>query len=204
MFNRIELLTARNAVMLVAAVALAAAHSPAAHAQGALALAPWLGVYAPSTKSFSSLDNAVKLHNSWAGGVRLSLWGKSSVGLEITAGYSPANLSVAGDTINKSQSSNVFLGGAKLMLGSGPASAGFGLFVGAGLGMVRRGDNVLDSQTSQTKYGGLADVGFHLGLGSALGLRADVEDYIYHPSTFDGDTSWQHDFVVSAGLAISF
>jgi hypothetical protein len=186
----------------VVCAGLTAAFQPLA-AQGSVTLTPWAGIYVPTSNEFSSVDNDIKRNNSFIGGARLTFWGNSPLGLEFTGGYSPANVEIAGGTINEDRKTNVFVGSAKLMLGISPASSGLGLYIGGGPALIRRGSDVTEEDESVTDWGGVVGAGVRFPMGQTLGLRIDVEDYLYN-GDFDGSDDFQNDLVISAGLSLRF
>ena len=110
---------------------------------------------------------------------------------------------VAGANINETRSLDVFAGGVKLMVGLSPSMSPVGFHVGAGPAIVRRGHYGLDQSTSKTNLGGLFGAGFRFPINQTLGLRLDVEDYVYSAS-IDGKGKTQNDLITSAGLTIKF
>ncbi len=186
--------------MMVAGLALVIGVHGAA-AQGSVGIGLWAGIYVPTNNSFSSLGNDIKLNNAAIGGARLTFWGKHPLGLELSGGYSPASVTVAGATVNGDHNTEVFVGALKLMLGQSPASGHAGFYLGVGPAVIRQGVDVLDQGTSQTNWGGVIGVGFHLPLGHTVQVRFDGEDYLYG-GDFDGTTSFQNDLVLSAGLTL--
>lgn len=195
----------RLSAVLAGAFVLSAL-SLAAHpamAQGSLTITPWAGMYVPTKNEFSSVDNDIKRNNAFMAGARLTFWGNSPLGLEFTGGYSPAKVEIAGGTINEDRNTNVFVGSAKLMLGISPASSSFGLYVGGGPALIRRGTDVTVEDKSVTDWGGVLGAGLRLPLGSSVGVRFDVEDYLYD-GDFSGNDDFQNDLVLSAGLSFRF
>jgi hypothetical protein len=184
--------------MVLSALSLAA--RPAA-AQGSLSLTPWAGMYVPTKNEFSSVDTDIKRNNAFMAGARLTFWGNSPLGLEFTGGYSPAKVEIAGGTINEDKNTNVFVGSAKLMLGISPASSSLGLYIGGGPALIRRGEDVTEESESATDWGGVIGAGLRLPLGSSVGFRLDLEDYLYD-GDFSGDDDFQNDLVISAGLSL--
>ena len=182
--------------------ALSLAARPAV-AQGSVSLTPWAGIYVPTKNEFSSVDNDIKRNNAFMAGARLTFWGNSPLGFELTGGYSPAKVEIAGGTINEDKNTNVFVGSAKLLLGISPASSSFGLYVGAGPALIRRGEDVTAESESATDWGGVIGAGLRLPLGSSVGLRIDAEDYLYN-GDFIGEDDFQNDLVLSAGLSFRF
>ncbi len=174
-----------------------------ASAQGAVTITPYVGVFVPTNNSFTALGDVIKRRNSFIGGTRITLWGRSALGIEFTAGYAPARIQVAGATISQDRKSNVFVGGLKLMLGHSPAASGVGFYIGGGPALIHRGQNVLNPKQSQTDLGGIAGAGLRLSLGQMIGLRIDAEDYLYG-GNFSGSKDFQNDLVLSAGLSLAF
>ena len=172
-------------------------------AQGSLTLTPYAGAFVPTNNEFSSVGNDIKRNNSFIAGARLTFWGNSPFGLELTGGYAPARVEVAGATINRDRRTNVFLGSARLMLGVSPATSALGLYLSAGPAVIRRGDDVTSESGSQTDFGGTVGAGLRLPLGQGVGLRFDVEDYLYN-GDFSGNDDFQNDLVLSTGLSIRF
>jgi len=174
-----------------------------ARAQGSMSITPYAGIFVPTSNSFSSLGNSIKRNNSFIGGGRFTFWGKSLLGIELVAGYAPARIKVAGATINANRTSKVVVAGLKLMLGVSPASSGLGFYVGAGPAFIRRGEDVLHSNRSQTDFGAVVGAGIRLPLGDMLGVRFDAEDYMYG-GNFSGSKSYQNDLALTAGLSVRF
>jgi hypothetical protein len=189
------------AVAVLGGIPLAA--QPAMAQGGSLTLTPWAGIYVPTRNEFSSVDTDIKRNNSFIGGARLTFWGNSPLGVELTGGYAPAKVEIAGGTINEDRNTNVFLGSAKLMLGISPASSSFGLYIGGGPALIRRGSDVTQESESSTDWGGVLGAGIRVPLGSSVGFRIDAEDYLYD-GDFSGDDDFQNDLVISAGLSFRF
>src|SRR5256714_14795747 len=112
MFRGIALVALLGAVGVTPAVA-----------QGGFSVPPWAGAYVPTRNSFSSVGSDIKRDNSFIAGARLTLWGHSPVGFELTGGFAPARVRVSSTTVNGDRNSQVFVGGAKLMLGLSPATS---------------------------------------------------------------------------------
>jgi len=173
------------------------------HAQGAGSLVPWAGIYVPTDNKFSTVGGDIKRNNSFIGGARLTLWGKSPLGLELSAGYSPAMVSVAGATVNGDHKTNVFVSSLKLMVGLSPAASPVGIFVGAGPAIIRQGDDVLHQGKSHTDLGGAVGLGVRIPVAGTLAVRFDGEDYLYG-GDFAGSKKFQNDLALSTGLSITF
>lgn len=191
--------------LIVSALALLGlvAGARSARAQGAVSITPYAGIYVPTKNSFSSLGNSIKRNNSFIGGGRLTFWGRGLFGAEFVAGYAPARIKVAGATINANRNSKVVVAALKLMVGVSPAVSGLGFYVGAGPAFIRRGEDVLHSNTSQTDFGAVVGAGIRLPLGQAIGVRFDAEDYMYG-GNFSGTKTYQNDLALTAGLSVRF
>lgn len=176
--------------------------APAA-AQGGFSVTPWAGAYVPTRNSFSTLGTSIERDNSFIAGARLTFWGKSPLGFELTGGFAPARMRVAGTTVNAERNSQVFLGGAKLMLGLSPATSRLGVFLSGGPSLIRIGDNVARESESSTDWGGVVGLGLRIPFSPSVGLRLEAEDYFYG-GDFDGSRKFQHDLVLSAGLALGW
>jgi hypothetical protein len=60
---------------------------------------------------------------------------------------------------------------------------------------------VTEESESATDWGGVVGLGVRLPLGSSVGFRIDLEDYLYD-GDFSGDDDFQNDLVISAGLSL--
>ena len=172
-------------------------------AQGGFSVTPWAGAYVPTRNSFSTVGSDIRRDNSFIAGARLTFWGKSPVGFELTGGFAPARVRVAGTTVNEDRNTQVFVGGAKLMLGLSPASSRLGVFLSGGPSIIRVGHNVGRENESNTDWGGVVGLGLRIPFSASVGLRLEVEDYFYG-GNFDGSRKFQNDLVLSAGLALGW
>ena len=194
-------LFARAAGLAVTAVLAAGTATPAA-AQGGVNLVPWAGVYIPTSNSINALDQDISRDVSVIGGARLTFWGSSRLGFEVTGGYAPAK--IGNETINQTGNTDLLVANARLLLALVPPTTGFGMYVGAGGGLLTRGSNPLDDDRSKTDLGGTVGLGFRFGSShnSRVGLRLDLEDYLYN-GDFGGGNDFQNDLVASLGLSIA-
>ncbi|MGH7521333.1 MAG: outer membrane beta-barrel protein [Gemmatimonadales bacterium] len=196
----------RSTKVLMGALAVAGligAVSTPAVAQGGFSVTPWAGAYVPTRNSFSTVGSDIKRDNSFIGGARLTFWGKSPVGFELTGGFAPARVRVAGTTVNSDRNTQVFVGGAKLMLGLSPATSRLGIFLSGGPSIIRVGHNVGRENESHTDWGGVVGLGLRIPFSASVGLRLEAEDYFYG-GNFDGSRKFQNDLVLSAGLALGW
>ena len=198
--------TRRLVHMIAGAFALAGlmgvgAARPAA-AQAGFSVTPWGGAYVPTRNNFESVDSDIERDNSFVFGARLTAWGDSPFGIELVGGYSPAQVTIQGETINEDRNTQVFMTGLKVMFGLSPATSRVGVYLGAGPALIRRGEDVTEEGASATDFGGVAGLGIRIPFSEAVGLRLDVEDFFYD-GDFGGDR-FQNDLVLSAGLAIGW
>lgn len=182
-------------------VSLGALSAAPAAAQSGFSFTPWGGAYVPTRNQFSTVGSDIRRDNSFIFGARITSWGNSPVGFELTGGFAPARVRVAGTTINEERNSQVFVGGLKLLLGLSPADSKFGIFLSGGPSLIRRGHNVGVENESVTDWGGVVGLGFRIPLGETVGLRLEAEDYFYG-GNFDGSRKFQNDLVLSIGLAL--
>jgi hypothetical protein len=185
-------------VALIGAVGVA----PAA-AQGGFSVTPWAGAYVPTRNQFSTVAADISRDNSFIAGARLTFWGDSPVGFELTGGFAPAHVTVAGTTVNADRNTQVFVAGAKLMLGLSPATSRLGVFLSGGPSLIRVGHDVTRDNESRTDWGGVVGFGLRIPFSASVGMRLEAEDYFYG-GDFDGSRKFQNDLVLSAGLALGW
>ena len=185
---------------LVAAASLTAAAATPAAAQGGVELAPWAGVYVPTSNSIGSLGEDLSRDVSVAGGARLTFWGTGNLGFEVTGGYAPSK--IGDETINDRV--NLLMANARLLLALSPVTNSVGFYIAGGPALLSRGGNPFDDDRSSTDLGGVLGLGLRFGGGenSRVGFRIDLEDYLYN-GDFGGGDDFQNDIVASLGLSIA-
>jgi hypothetical protein len=188
---------------LAVAGLIGAVSTTPAVAQGGFSVTPWAGAYVPTRNRFTTVGSDIRRDNSFIGGARLTFWGRSPVGFELTGGFAPARVRVSGTTVNGDRNSQVFVGGAKLMLGLSPATSRVGIFLSGGPSIIRVGHNVGRESQSSTDWGGVLGFGLRIPFSASVGLRLEAEDYFYG-GNFDGSRKFQNDLVLSAGLALGW
>lgn len=168
-----------------------------------LSLGAYGGVYAPLGRdpALGSVGSSVERNNSFAGGVRLTVWGQSLFGLEAVAGLSPASVQVAGATLNGSRNQDLLTAGLKLMAGISPSVSAAGFHAGIGPAFIRRGEDAFSESGSRSRLGVVAGAGVRLPLSSRLGVRLDAEDYVYGGKIGDTSRAW-NDLILSTGLSL--
>ena len=190
---------AKTSGLVAAALLTAAAATPAA-AQGGVELAPWAGVYVPTSNSIGSLGEDLSRDVSVAGGARLTFWGTGNLGFEVTGGYAPSK--IGDETINERV--NLLMANARLLLALSPVTNSVGFYIAGGPALLSRGGNPFDDDRSSTDLGGVLGLGLRFGGGenSRVGFRIDLEDYLYN-GDFGGGDDFQNDIVASLGLSIA-
>jgi hypothetical protein len=195
----IKKLLAPTSGLVTAAILATAVATPAA-AQGGVELAPWAGVYVPTSNSIGSLGEDLSRDVSVAGGARLTFWGTGNLGFEVTGGYAPSK--IGDETINERV--NLLLANARLMLALSPVTNRVGFYIAGGPALLARGGNPFDDDRSSTDLGGVLGLGLRFGGGenSRVGFRIDLEDYLYN-GDFGGGDDFQNDLVASLGVSIA-
>src|SRR5215210_6488099 len=166
----INTLTAKTSAIIAAAAMLATSIPSSAAAQGGVELAPWAGVYVPTSNSVGDLGQDLSRDVSVIGGARLTFWGTGHLGFEVSGGYAPAK--VGGETINETNT-NLLVANARLLLALTPVTNRVGVYLGGGGALLTRGRNTFDDDRSSTDFGGTVGLGFRFGSGnnSRVGLR---------------------------------
>lgn len=187
--------------LVVAAVAGTVVATPAA-AQGGVELAPWAGVYIPTSNSIGRLGQDISRDVSVVGGARLTFWGTGILGFEASGGYAPAK--IADETINETGNTDMVLASGRLLLALSPVTNKVGFFIAAGPALLVRGQNPFDDDRSSTDFGGTVGLGFRFGGGpdNRVGFRIDLEDYLYN-GDFGGGDDFQNDIVASLGVSFA-
>jgi hypothetical protein len=195
----IKKLLASTSGLATAAVLATAVATPAA-AQGGVELAPWAGVYVPTSNSVGALGEDLSRDVSVAAGARLTFWGTGNLGFEVTGGYAPSK--IGDETINESV--NLLLANARLMLALSPVTNRVGFYIAGGPALLARGGNPFDDDRSSTDLGGVLGLGLRFGGGEngRVGFRIDLEDYLYN-GDFGGGDDFQNDLVASLGVSIA-
>ncbi len=187
---------------LIAAALLASAIPTSAAAQGGVELAPWAGVYVPTSNSVGDLGQDISRDVSVVGGARLTFWGTGNLGFEVGGGYAPAK--IGDETFNETGNTDLLLANARLLLALSPVTNSVGFYVAGGPALLARGSDPFDDDRSSTDLGGVLGLGLRFGGGenSRVGFRIDLEDYLYN-GDFGGGDDFQNDLVASLGLSIA-
>lgn len=197
----INTLTAKTSALIAAAALLATAIPSTAAAQGGVELAPWAGVYVPTSNSIGDLGQDISRDVSVIGGARLTFWGTGHLGFEVTGGYAPAK--IGDETLNETGNTDLLLANARLLLALSPVTNRVGFYLAGGPALLARGSDPFDGDQSSTDLGGVLGLGLRFGGGenSRIGFRIDLEDYLYN-GDFGGGNDFQNDLVASLGVSI--
>ncbi len=191
-----------------------------------LEVAPYVGLYWPTSSLATGGGGAsVKHQTALIKGWRVTLWGPGRLGIEGAVGSAPSDLwtSLAGITYPAFVRTN----SVKARLRVTPAAGRTALQVGGGVGWVHhRGYAYLPWYVGPwTFVGGIANVGAVIRLVRWVGVRFDVEDFVYSaylgactrsggangvcdvdagstPTASTGSTL-QNDLVLSVGIALA-
>jgi hypothetical protein len=168
-------------------------------------LVPFAGWLVPIEKD--GLENAIRQatrRGTFALGARLTVWTSSVLGVELTGGFSGADVRVAAASGSVfPRSTDLWFGSAKLAFNLTPGSGGLGVVLSGGAAGLRIGQPVPDPDTPETRIGGVVGLGLRLPFIGGLSIRGDIEDFIYQADFGLGKKTAQ-DLVLSAGLIIGF
>jgi hypothetical protein len=193
-------LTATTASLIAAAMLATSISTPAA-AQAGVELAPWAGVYVPTSNSIGDLGQDISRDVSVIGGARLTFWGTGHLGFEVSGGYAPAK--IGDETLNETGNTDLLLANARLLLALSPVTNRVGFYLAGGPALLARGSDPFEGDQSSTDLGGVLGLGLRFGGGenSRVGFRVDLEDYLYN-GDFGGGDDFQNDIVASLGVSI--
>jgi hypothetical protein len=168
---------------------------------------PYVGVYLPT----QNLVDHVPAANLWnyspqlslkqnagvALGGRLTAWGTSRFGVEVTLGYSRSDLSAVTIPFLVDNSAHVITASVRALMRISPVGRSPWLRLGGGLGFVSRGGGAYSewgttrpSVCGTSRLAGVvsASAGFALGRGR-LALRLNAENYMYPAGLYvNGET----------------
>ena len=158
-------------------VAVGLVHAETAHAQ--VEIAPYVGVYRPTSILGSGAGVTLQHRPSIVLGLRATHWWPGRLGIEGTLGYTPSPLKGTQDP--SPVSANIFAASAQGLLRVTSAPARVGLYTGAGVGLANHGGFAYPSwyDGPTTFFGGVVNVGAAIRLTGRLTLRFNAEDFIY-------------------------
>jgi len=138
---------------------------------------------------------------SWEAGVHFGAYAKSGVwGAELSAGYAPERVSVGG---TGSRRTHLTFGTLRALFGRSPRKPGISIMAGAGFSIHHRQNDVTNADSSRSHVGGAGSLLIRIPIDDQVGLRLDAQDLIYR-ADFGGGSKLRNDFVLSAGLGISW
>ena len=138
---------------------------------------------------------------AWEAGVHFGAYARSGRwGAEVSAGYAPERVSLNG---NGSRRTHLTFGTIRALLGRSPRKSGISIMAGAGLSIHHRQNDVTNSDSSRSHVGGAGSLMVRIPIDDQVGLRLDAQD-IFYRADFGGGSKLQNDFVLSAGLGISW
>jgi len=198
------MVSSKGLVVGLAAALLALAPATSFAQQKKVELTLFGGLYAPTDKDAQDAgDRPATRKSSAALGGRLAFWGSRSLGVEVTAGFSPARALV------QANSGSVFARGTDLAFGSAkvafnltPASK-LGVILSGGVAGLRPGSPLGDQTDKSTAFGGVGGLTLRFGVGENVALRGDAEGFAYSADYGLGKKSTA-DLMVSGGLIIAF
>jgi len=151
--------------------------------QARLEVAPYVGLYWPTSVLGSDSGRTVKQQTSVIKGARVTLWLSGPLGIEGTIGYAPSSLfSNFLYFYGPVYPAHVLTASAKAVLRLTPQGARATLHVAGGVSLVDHGGDAYpptDYSGPTTFYGGIASVGGVIKLARWVGLRFDAEDFVY-------------------------
>jgi hypothetical protein len=197
-------------------------------AQTQLEFAPYVGLYRP-TRILASESDSVKQLKSTALGLRVTKWGPGRLGLEVSVGYAPSALWTSSNYSGTPvYPAHVLTVSAKALVRMPLPGLRGGLHVGTGLGAVGHGGWIAYPgwySGPRTFLGVIANLGGVIKLAAPVGVRFDVEDFMYSarlgPCTrtgpgygsvcdvyqnragISGGSRFQNDLVLSLGVAFA-
>jgi len=147
-------------------------------AQAQLEVAPYVGLYWPTSDLASEAGVSVRHQSSVTEGARVTLWGPGRVGIEGTVGYAP---SPVWSSYGRTYGAHVWTGSVKARLRVTPPAARAALQVAGGIGIVGHQGYAYTPwyPGPWTFVGGIANVSGVIRLVRWVGVRFDAEDFVY-------------------------
>ena len=143
-------------------------------------------------------------------------WGRRT-GFEVSFGYTPSGTAVVYTDPSDAETrttpdAGVFLASLRFLVGVGPSGGPVSWSLMLGPSVLSHGGAAYDSlalHEGTTDIGALLGLSTRIKLGRSVALRLDVEDNLYMGMFSDtagvrSDRKFQHDLVVSLGVAIPF
>ncbi|MEZ4586257.1 MAG: hypothetical protein R2909_07650 [Gemmatimonadales bacterium] len=198
------MVSSKGLMVGLAAALLVAAPAVSSAQQKMVELTLFGGAYFPtSDEALDAGDRPATRRSSAALGGRLAFWGSRSLGVELTAGFSPARALVDANSGSRfARGTDLAFGSAKLAFNLAPASK-LGVIVSGGVAGLRPGSPLGDQAEKSTAIGGVAGLTLRFGVGENVALRGDAEGYAYS-ADFGLGKKGTTDLMFSGGLVIAF
>lgn len=205
--------------MRIPAMALAIALVPTGLAAQKVAIAPTIGVYAPTSDLINAVidgqEVVLKQQVGLAVGARVGIFFSPRLNLSLTGTYVPSQTQVTIDETGINQNdpakTNLWFGSARLSFWVLPPTSVFSLGLSAGGALVGRGATTFTNDQGQSitspstnDFGAVigATAGVNLG---GIGLFIGIDNYIYNPTVFEAQgvkSSTQNDLQIQFGLGV--
>jgi len=198
------MVSSKGLVVGLAAALLVAAPAASSAQQKKVELTLFGGLYAPTDKDAQDVgDRPASRKSSAAIGGRLAFWGSRSLGVEVTAGFSPARVLVQANSGSVfARGTDLAFGSAKLAYNLTPANK-LGVIVSGGVAGLRPGSPLGDRTDKSTAFGGVAGLTLRFGVGQNVALRGDAEGFAYSADYGLGKKGTT-DLMLTGGLVIAF
>jgi hypothetical protein len=207
---------------VLASVFSIAAATPAMAQLPKFEFEPYLGAYVPvldlvdqtlTVPGVGSADLTAGQKEAVALGGRLTWWAAGPLGVEGNVFYAFSDVEMSDGTVVSDTSAYVFGADARVAFRFGVPLSPVSFHVNGGVAYLKRGGDGYDDVTDgDTTIGGVVGTGIRVKLPGVLGIRADVDAYLYSAEitlqdpdlggqvTFD--SQFQADLLFSAGLII--
>lgn len=203
--------------MLMLACLLSLTAAPAL-AQPAVEIVPMIGAYVPLgtlvtieeiDEELGAITTELEHKPALLLGARVDFWTMGNMGLEASLAYAMSDVEATVTTDlgegSDDMSANTFLAAAKVLYRLGVPGGPARFHLGGGLAMIKHGGDAFEDVDGTTDIGGVVGLGASISLPGTLGIRIDLEDYIYSAKFGEGDnesdSELQNDVVLTAGVA---
>ena len=201
-----------NGVALATAAAIALPHQVAAQARRGLEVAPAVGAYLPTgnlpggsafhicipdpSNPDKCLPFVVRAKQAVAVGGRVTAWLSNRGAIEGSFWYSPSRVVSGFLPVDSSEQAGNFVAAAlRFVLSLAPRAPAMSALVMGGPAMVHR--SFENSPEGTTSFGGALGFALDMRPKRHLGVRAQIEDYLYNPHA-----AMRHEFVLSLSISL--
>jgi hypothetical protein len=204
-----------DGVALATAAAIALAHPTSAQAHRRVEVAPAVGAYLPTgnlqlgtafricVPDPSNPDNclpfSMRAKQAVAVGSRVTAWLSNRGAIEGSFWYSPSRVVSGYIPVGSSEQAGSFVAAAlRFVLSLAPHAPAMSALVMGGPAMVHRS---LAPGNGTTSFGGALGFALDMRPKRHLGVRAQIEDYLYSPHAQYGPREMRQDFVLSLSIS---